>query len=379
LFIYQKNHTFFAQCAEGLEEMVAAEFEGLGATDLRPAYRGVAFRAIHGVLYDINYRSRLASRVIAPLAGFVCRSPDELYRRAKALSWKQILGPQHTFAVFANVSNSLIRHSQYAALKLKDAVADYFREECGRRPNVHRIDPDLWLNLHIDADRAVVGLDTSGGSLHRRGYRRARTTAPMQETIAAAVILRSKWDGSQPLYDPMCGSGTLLAEALMHYCRIPAGYLRRRFGFAFLPDFDRQQWKSVKSEADRRIRPLPTGLIAGSDLAEPAVSAARTNLRLLPMGDRVALTCADFRFVPDLGERVIVCNPPYGVRLGETAKLTSLYRELGDFLKQRCKGGSAYVFCGNRALLKHIGLRTAWKMPLKTGGLDGRLVKYELY
>ena len=379
MFLYQQNQHYFAQIAEGLEDPGTDELRRLGAREIRPAYRGLHFEAEKAALYRINYQSRLVTRVLAPLAAFPCHEPDYLYRKAKLIPWKEIMGVDQTLAVFANLSNSKIRHSQYAGLCLKDAIVDYFREDCGRRPDIRRIDPDVWVNLFIENNQAVISLDTSGGSLHRRGYRREGVEAPMQETVAAAVICWTEWDGGRPLVDPMCGSGTLLAEALMHYCRIPAGSLRNRFGFERLPDFDRRLWASVKAAADRGVRPLPPGLISGSDMDAEAVETARENLRRLPHGGNVALQRADVRRLGELSERVIVCNPPYGIRLKDPGGMGRFYREIGDFLKQRCRGTTAFVYFGNREMLKHIGLKPSWKRPLKTGGLDGRLVKFEMY
>jgi putative N6-adenine-specific DNA methylase len=201
----------------------------------------------------------------------------------------------------------------------------------------------------------------------------------MQEITAAAVIKLSEWDGSRPLHDPMCGSGTLLSEALMSYCRIPCGIRRERFGFQFLPDYDEFLWSAVKREQEAAIRELPEGLITGSDLAGEAIARAKKNLADLPYGERVSLKVADFRSIPELRGRVIICNPPYGIRLDRNRDLGSLYRGLGNFLKQRCLGSSAFVYFGNREWIAHVGLKPSWKKELKSGGLDGRLVKYEIH
>jgi putative N6-adenine-specific DNA methylase len=379
MFLYQQNRRFFAQTAEGLEELGAEELLQLGAAGVQTAYRGVHFQAEKQALYRINYRSRLVTRVLAPLAAFPCHKTEVLYRQAKALPWKELFGVDNTFAVFANLANSRIRHSQYAALCLKDAIVDCFREECGRRPNVGRIDPDVWINLFIDNNRAVISLDTSGGSLHRRGYRQEGIEAPIQETVAAAIIRWAEWDGERPLFDPMCGSGTLLAEALMSYCRLPAAHLRRRFGFERLPDFDNRLWQSLKAAEGGAVRSLPAGLIAGSDLSAEALEAARANTRKLPGGERIALKKADWRKLEGLEGRLIVTNPPHGIRLKPTADMGEFYKAFGDFLKQRCRGSAAVVYFGEREWIKHIGLKPTWKRPLKSGGLDGRLVKFELY
>ena len=379
MFAYQKNQRYFAQIAEGLEESGAEELQNLGAVGIRLSFRGLYFEADKASLYRINYQSRLVTRVLAPLLAFPCHTTDRLYRQARQIPWREIMDVNQTLAVFANLSNSHIRHSQYAALCLKDAIVDYFREDGGRRPDVRRIDPDVWIHLFIENNRAVISLDTSGGSLHRRGYRREGVEAPMQETVAAAIIQWTGWNGSRPLVDPMCGSGTLLAEALMHYCGIPAAFLRRRFGFEQLPDFDRRLWSAVKISADRRIRPLPAGLIAGSDVAAEAVASARVNLQKLPHGATLPIERMDYRLRRDLPERVIVCNPPYGMRLQPQAGLGEFYRTLGDFLKQRCRGAVAYIYFGDREMLKHIGLKPSWKRPLMNGGIDGRLAKFEMY
>lgn len=376
---YQLNGRFFAQVSEGLEQLAAEELSELKAENIRTAYRGIHFQADLEALYTINYDSRIISRVLAPLIAFHCHSYDYLYRRAKGVEWSDFLTADKTFAVFSNVSNSMIRHSQYAARCLKDAIVDYFKAGGSRRPSVDKASPDVWISLYIENNRAVLSLDTSRGPLHRRGYREQTVTAVMQETLAAAVIRLTSWDGSLPLYDPMCGSGTLLSEALMLYCRIPSGRLRTHFGFESLPDFDPVLWKRIRQREERRIRDLPEGLIAGSDLSPRAVEISRTNLKNLPHGDKVELCTRDFRKLQNMGNRIIVCDPPYGIRLKGKEDLPTLYKSFGDFLKKECRGATAFLYLGNRDLMRHIGLKPSWKIPLLSGGLDGRLVKYELY
>lgn len=378
-YLYQKDGRYFALVAEGLKKAGVQELAELGAKEVKPEYSGIYFRADKPTLYRVNYMTRLLSRCLAPLLSFICPDPDTLYAKAKQIKWEHFFADGHTFAVSANVSDSAISHSKYAALRLKDAIADYFREKTGRRPNVSVINPDILLNLHIRKDKAVISLDTSGGALHKRGYREKSVPAPMQETVAAAIIRYSEWDGSVPLYDPMCGSGTLLCEALMHYSHIPAGIFRDRFGFESLPDFDRVIWKQVKKEADGHIRELPKRLIAGSDMSKEAVDAARTNLMGLHFGNNVRVEKTDFKELPALEGYVIVTNPPYGIRLGKNENLDWFYKKFGDFLKHKCKGSTAFVYLGERQYIKAIGLKTSWKIPIKAGGLDGRLVKYELY
>jgi putative N6-adenine-specific DNA methylase len=379
IYQYQKDCRYFAQIADSLKEAGAQELAELGAEDIRLEFSGIRFRAEKPVLYRINYLTRLLSRCLAPLISYACHDTDTLYQKAKQIEWEDFFTEGTTFAVSGNVSGSAISHSKYAALRLKDAVADYFKEKTGRRPNVSVRNPDILLNLHIRNDKAVISLDTSGGALHRRGYREETVSAPMQETVAAAMIRFSHWDGSVPLYDPLCGSGTLLCEALMRYSNIPAGIFRNRFGFELLPDFDGAVWKLVKKEADGHMRKLPQGLIAGSDVSMEAVRAARTNLMGLRYGNNISVDRADFRNLPALKEHVIVANPPYGIRMGGDENLEIFYKDLGDFLKQKCKGSTVFVYFGDREFIKKIGLKASWKKPIKAGGLDGRLVKFVIY
>ncbi|KPA14798.1 rRNA (guanine-N(2)-)-methyltransferase [Candidatus Magnetomorum sp. HK-1] len=379
VYQYQKDCSYFAKVPDCLKDAGAEELTELGAEDVRPEFRGIHFRADKPSLYRINYLTRILSRCLAPLISFPCHDTDRLYQKAKQIKWENFFGEGNTFAVSGNVSDSAISHSKYASLRLKDAVADYFKEKTGQRPDVSVRNPDILLDLHIRNDKAVISLDTSCGALHRRGYREETVSAPMQETVAAAIIRLSEWSGSVPLYDPLCGSGTLLCEALMRYSNIPAGIFRNKFGFEFLPDFDSTVWEQIKKEADGYIRELPKNLIGGSDISSEAVRASRTNLMGLHFGNKVIVERADIRNLPSLEGHVIVTNPPYGIRMGGNENLEMFYKNLGDFLKQKCKDSTAYVYFGERKYIKKVGLKTSWKKPIKTGGLDGRLVKYELW
>jgi putative N6-adenine-specific DNA methylase len=379
MFFYQTSGRYFGQVAEGIEEIGREEIEALGAREVRATYRGLHFRADPPVLYRVNYCSRLLTRVLAPLRSFACPDADALYRAGRSIDWTKLFTPKQTFAVDANIANSRISHSRYAAQKLKDAIADGFRETQGVRPSVDPRSPDVWISLRIHADRATIGFDTSGGSLHRRGYRARTVEAPIQETLAAAIVRFSDWEGERPLLDPMCGSGTLLAEALMRAARIPAGYLRASFGFRRLPDFDAGAWRAVKQEADGEIRAVPADLLEGSDLSPEAAAAARANLRLLPGGERVRIGVRAFQEHPGLERGCILCNPPYGIRSGRGEDVGLLLKMFGDFLKRRCSLSTALVYFGERDLVKRVELRPKWKKALRNGGLDGRLVRYDLY
>jgi putative N6-adenine-specific DNA methylase len=380
VFEYQKTRRYFAQAAGGFEDLAAGELAKLGAAHIKGGFRGIYFQADPAVLYHINYNARLVSRILAPLVSFRCRDRDDLYRAGRAVDWSALFSLDDTFGIFANVSgNDALRHSKFAALCLKDAVADAFRSRTGRRPDVDPLEPAVWLNLFIARDKATISLDTSGGSLHRRGYRRASVEAPMQETLAAAMVALSGWRGERPLHDPMCGGGTLLCEAMMAVCRIPSGYLRPRFGFSFLPDFKAAVWERVKREADEKMTPLPEGLISGGDIDRDAVKAARINCSRLPGGGGIRVLHRDYRDLSGLEDQAILCNPPYGIRMKPAGDLALFFKAFGDFLKQRCKGSSATIYFGNREMIKRIGLKAAWKKPMRNAGLDGRVAQYDLY
>ncbi len=380
MYNYQFDSRYFAQAPGKMEEMCAEELQELGATDIEVSYRGVYFTADKKTLYRINYMSRMLSRVLAPLISFRCRGTEELTVKARKISWETFFSVDQTFAITASVAKSRITNSLYASQCLKDGIVDHFREVSrGIRPSVETVNPDVRLNLHIEDDRAVVSLDTSGESLHKRGYRLLAGEAPMQETLAAAIIRLTEWDGETPLWDCMCGSGTLLCEALMHYCRIPAQHLRKNFGFFYLPDFDEDIWRSVKTECDAAMRPLPPDLISGSDISPAAVSVARENLSRLPYSGAVKLARKAFQRVPGFENGTLLANPPYGIRMGRLEEVKLLYGELGDFIKQRCTGSTAFIYMGDPELRKSIGLKTSRRVPLVNGKLEGVLVRIDSY
>ena len=379
MYDYQENGRYFAQVPDGGEDVATADLLALGASDVQPGYRGVYVTAERDALYRIAYSALTVTRILAPLAHFQCHSPEYLHKRTQTIDWSEILGNNNTFAVFATVSNSAIRHSQYAALTVKDAIVDQFRDKTGARPSIDTTRPDVWINLYLHANRATLSLDVSGGSMHRRGYRVESVEAPMQETVAAVLIAMSGWDGATPLIDPMCGSGTLLCEALMRYCRVPAGFLREHMGVEFLPDADPALWKKTRGDMDAAIRDLPAGLIRGSDADDAAVRAARTNLARLPGGRSVRVERRRAEDIERIEGETIVCNPPYGLRVGRRDAMPDFIRGFGDFLKHRCAGSTAFVYFGNRELVKSVGLRPAWRKPLANGGLDGRLLKFDLF
>lgn len=380
MYKYQKTNEYFAQVPGMMEEFCEEELIELGAKNTKISYRGITFTAVPSVLYNINYTSRLTSRVLAPLVSFYCKDTKVLRDQAYKIKWDSFLSLDNTFSITASVSNSKIRNSLAASQYMKDGIVDYFRSiSNGKRPNVNVDNPDIRFNLHIEDDEATISLDTSGQSLHKRGYRLLAGEAPMQETLAAAIVRLSKWQGEKPLWDCMCGSGTILAEALMHYCRIPAQTLRTNFGFFYMPDFNKNVWLKIKNENDKNIRTLPEGLIFGSDMSETVLGSARENLSRLPSADNISLSCQKFQHAEQFENGTLITNPPYGIRLGKIEDVKMLYKELGDFLKQKCKGTSAFIYTGDPSLRKSIGLKTTRRIPLVNGKLKGVLLQIDSY
>ncbi|HEX9079933.1 MAG TPA: THUMP domain-containing protein, partial [Desulfuromonadaceae bacterium] len=336
----------FASVPLGAEEIAAAELERLGIRGATAAKGGVAFEADRAGLYRANLWLRTASRVLVRLAEFPCATPDELYRGVHAIPWHDLITPTMTLAVDCTLRDSALTHSRFAALKTKDAVVDRIREQCGSRPDVNPASPDVRINVHLAKNRCTVSLDSSGEPLDRRGYRLERTEAPLRETLAAAVIACTGWDGTIPLADPMCGSGTIPIEAALVASRTPPG-LRRSFGFQRWLDYDATLWGRLVRDAEGGIRALPTGLITGCDRDSRALTLARRNAATAGFEGQVHFFHAVLEEFRPEGERgVVVINPPYGKRLGEEEELQELYRRIGDIMKQRCQGWTGFVLTG---------------------------------
>ncbi len=297
------------------------------------------------------------------------------------MEWETLISVKETFVIDAKVSDSNIGHSRFAAQRLKDAIADRFRERDGVRPSVDKLNPDLRIHLRIHQNRATVSVDLSGGALHRRGYRLDPVGAPLQETLAAAIIRISGWKGERPLYDPFCGSGTLLAEAAMMVAKIAPSSLRtgETPTLSRMPGFDAKLWEKVRGEIDEAAQPIDSRMVNGSDIDQKAVRAARKNLNRLPGGPRPYIKHRDFHDIESLENRCIVTNLPYGHRMGEREQVETLYKEFGDFLKHRCTGSTAWILCGDTGLVKKIGLRPKQRIPIFNGPLECRLIELDLY
>lgn len=379
-FKYQKKNHFFALVSGGMEDLAQEEIKSLGAVYTRKTRNSIRFKADFNSLMRINYGARFISRILAPLKEFHCRDRNDLYANAKAIHWKELFFLHQTFGITANVfHNQKLTHSKFAALVVKDAIVDHFREEYGDRPNVEKENPDIRINLHIQKNDARINLDTSGNSLHKRGYRTKALTAPMRETLAAAMVVLSGWDGKTPLMDPMCGSGTILGEAYLLAAKKPPGSLRKEFGFFHMPEYTDNKWRQVKKELDQAFVLPPAGLIQGNDQNKQAVSAARHNLSVLTKDFEIPVGQKRFQDLPKLRNHLIISNPPYGHRMGEKGNMAGFYKDLGRFLKTRCAGSTVILYIGDREMIKHVGLKPVWKKPLRNATLDGRVVKYEVY
>jgi putative N6-adenine-specific DNA methylase len=371
---------YFATVAPGLEAIAAEELTQLGAKSVQASFSGVAFAGDRALLYRANLWGRTLFRVLMPLTEFSCTSAKELYQEVRSLPWETYLTPEDTLAVDCTGKNRALNHSHFSALQVKNAIVDQQRQQFGARSNVDLEDPDLRLNLHIHRDRATLSLDSSGSSLHRRGYRAAVGTAPLKETLAAAILKLARYSPELPFLDPLCGSGTLALEAALQAANIAPGLFRERFGFECWPDFDAELWQSLKDEAQAARRDTCPAYIGGSDVDDEVLEQARQNAAAAGVQDLIEFRAQDIREIEAPSDRgLLICNPPYGERLGDVQELRSFYRLLGDIFKQRFKGWTAYVFTGNRELAKEVGLRPARRIPLSSGGLDCRLLEFELY
>ena len=380
------NMRFFATAAKGTEPLVTKELAAIGAQNVRSTPGGVHFGGDMETLYRANLWLRTANRVLMPIAEFACPTPEALYENARNVRWRDWMTVDTTFAIDCNCRDSQISHSHYAALKIKDAIVDRFRESTGRRPNVDRHRPALQINAHIAKDHCILNLDTSGDRLHLRGYRQQATEAPLRETLAAAIVGLVEWDNEGMFIDPMCGSGTIVIEAGLKALNYAPGLLRcgdrRRAGFGFQRwrNFDRKLWARLTDEARSEIREKIPGRILGYDISRPVIRVASENAKLAGLERHLRFMRGDALKLSPRGHRgVIVCNLPYGERTGEVEELQSLYSSFGDVLKQRCAGYTAYLFTGNLKLAKRIGLRTAKRFTLYNGPIECRLLKYELF
>ncbi len=373
------NERFFAPCPRGLEAALAAELARLGAIDVQATEGGVAFAGELALAYRANLESRLASRILWRVGGSGYRSEHDLYALAHAIAWPRHFGVDRTLRVDVAATRSPLKSLEFATLRVKDAVCDRFRADVGLRPSIDKRAPGARVYAHLTEREATLYLDTSGEPLFKRGYRREAEEAPLRENLAAGLLALAEWTPALPLLDPMCGSGTIAIEAaLIAADRAPG--LGRTFGFQKLAWFDPPAWQRTRQAAHDRARAAPSvACIHASDIAPAAVAKCRANALAAKIAPFLAIDIADAlaRSAP-AKSGVIVTNPPYGVRLADAARLIELYPRLGDALKQRFTGWTAWILSGDQALAKKIGLKAERRIPLWNGAIECRLLKYRI-
>lgn len=367
-------------CPLGLTPYLEREIEALGYTVDASQPTGVE---LTGSLLDamrLNLYLRTGMNVLYLLAAFPCADPDELYEQANALAWEEMISPEEYLSIVANVSTPTISDWRFAALRVKDAIVDRVAWAVGRRPDSGPERENFVLHLHWHGDRCQLYLNTSGRKLSDRNYRKIPHKAPMQETLAAAVVLATGYDGTQPLLNPMCGSGTLAIEAALIASGRPPGLLRSNFGFMHLKDYPAQAWQDMRREAKKVRSKQAVAQIIASDVDEKATSAARKNAQTAGVHHLIEFVTADFAdtHIPDQ-PGILLLNPEYGERLGAIAELEKTYARIGDFFKQRCAGWTGYIFTGNPGLAKKVGLRASRRLEFFNAKIECRLLKYELY
>lgn len=365
--------TFF-----GFEEVLARELQLLGAQDVRPGTRVVSFLGDKGFMYKANLALRTALKILKPIHQFRTTNDDTLYRGIQGVDWSNHLTSHQTFVIDVTVHSEHFKHSQFVAQKAKDAIVDQFRQQTGQRPSIDKDFPDLRINVHIDREQATVSLDSSGASLHHRGYRTATNIAPINEVLAAGMLLLSGWNGQSDFLDPMCGSGTILAEAAMIACNIPANINRKEFAFEKWNDWDNDLFDTITSSLLNKVREFHYSIL-GYDKAPSAVMKAKDNIKNANLDDYVKIVERNF-FDTEKNTRGplhMVFNPPYGERLD--IQLERFYRDMGDTLKQKYPGTEAWFITANLDALKYIGLKPSRKIKLFNGSLEARFVKFELY
>ncbi len=373
-----ENFKMIAKTFFGFEEILAKELQQLGAQDVEIGTRAVSFKGDKGFMYKANLSLRTALKILKPIYYFKATNDQNLYKGIQGIDWSKYIGESQTFVIDTTIHSDNFKHSQFVSQKAKDAIVDQFREKTGQRPSVDKDFPDLRINIHIDRDQVSVALDTSGTSLHQRGYKTATNIAPINEVLAAGMLLLAGWEGKSDFLDPMCGSGTLLAEAAMIACNIPANINRKEFAFEKWNDWDNDLFDQIIDALMKRTREFHY-TITGYDKAPSAVQKAKDNIQNANLDDYITISQANFFDTKkeNSGPLQMVFNPPYGERLD--IEMERFYREIGDTLKNNYPNTNAWFITANLEALKFVGLRPSRKIKLFNGSLEARLVKYEMY
>ncbi len=370
--------TFIVKTLFGLEPVLSAEIEALGGTNIRPLKRAVSFEGDQRLLYRANYELRTALRIFMPVHSFVTSNERNFYTKMRDFDWTELMGVTDTLAIDAIAAGEYFRHAKHMSLVAKDAIVDQFRDRFSRRPDVNTVSPTLRIHLRINGAQCDLLLDASGESLHKRGYRRDGLEAPLNEVLAAGMLLQTGWTGDTPFVDPMCGSGTLAIEAALLATHKPPQYSREAFGFQRWRDFDAKLWKTVRAEADAAARPLPAPIFA-FDKDAHARNTTAVNLMGGELTDLVKVEKMAFeKLEPPAENGLMVTNPPYDERL-QVSEAIEFYQAIGDRLKQRWAGWDAWIISSNLEALKHLGLRPSRRIPLMNGALECSFQKFSMY
>lgn len=371
---------YFATVARGLEDIAAAELKNLGAKEVTTSFTGVYFSGDKELLYKVNLWSRIIFRVLVPIAKVKSFNAEQLYRSVQQIDWSEYLDPEMTLAVNCTGKNKQLNHSHFTALQIKKAIVDQQQKHYGRRSDIETKSPDLLVNAHLDNNRCVISLDSSGSSLHRRGYRPAVGLAPLKESLAAALIQLTEWTPEIAFYDPLCGSGTLPIEATLKALNIAPGLYRDNFAFQNWLDYDETLWDKLVTQANNQQQFEINVPIIGSDNNAEVLNQAKDNAQNCNVANYIQFIQQNLSQITAPAEKgIIICNPPYGERLGNVTELEQLYQTLGDIFKQRFTGWTAYILTGSKHLSKKVGLRTAKRISVYNGSLPCTLLKYELY
>jgi putative N6-adenine-specific DNA methylase len=376
--VMENNFKMVAKTLFGFEELLANELTQLGAQDVKIGVRNVSFTGDKGFMYKANLALRTAIKILKPIETFKVKDEKDLYDKIYNMSWEPYLKPTGTLAVDATINSDVFTHSLYIAQKTKDAVVDKFRDTTGQRPNVDLKFPDLKINVHIDREICHISLDSSGDSLHKRGYKTATNIAPINEVLAAGLVMLSGWDGQSDFMDPMCGSGTILAEAAMIACNIPPNLMRKEFAFERWADWDVELFEKIEESLLSKTRDFHYKIM-GYDKSPSAVAKAIDNVKNAHLDEFITIKHEDFFKTQKAGENKLhmVFNPPYGERLD--IDMEEFYKNIGDTLKQNYPGTDAWFITSNLDALKHVGLRPSRKIHLVNAKLEARLVKYVMY
>ena len=373
----EQKFELIAKTFMGLEPVLAKELTQMGANDVEIGRRMVSFTGDKEMMYRANFQLHTAIRILKPIRHFRAKSADDVYEEIKKIDWTEYLGTDKTFTVDSVVFSEEFRHSKFVSYKVKDAIVDQFREKTGKRPNISVANPDIRLNMHIAEDKCTLSLDSSGESLHRRGYRQESVEAPLNEVLAAGMILLSGWQADTDFIDPMCGSGTLLIEAALIAKNMAPGLFRKEFAFEKWPDFDADLFDEIYNDESQERE--FNHKIYGYDIDMKAVNTARMNVKAAGLSDIITIEQQDFKnFTQPANKSIMISNPPYGERIS-TPDLLGTYKMIGERLKHQFKGNDAWILSYREECFDQIGLKPSIKIPLYNGSLECEFRKYQMF